>query len=206
MNSLFLNSPFGRRRLTLDLTTNSTTTPVTSEFLEDASHLSRGLYAISAAIPCAMRIFRFSRLCFFQPLPVQVVYYFYRRVLLLLSFLCNDSNTVPTHALAATLLYANQELTYTPCLAYSAARTLRAGGETRNALLQRRFRSAISCSPFRVGPDVAPGVKCKYNCARISCLYLASDLRTTPPPRMAHHCDPLRLRIFSPRRLRSLQP
>ena len=45
----------------------------------------------------------------------------------------------------AGLLYANRELTYTPCLACPAARTLRAGGEARNALLQRRF--SVSALP-----------------------------------------------------------
>ena len=58
--------------------------------------------------------------------------------------------------------------------------TLRAGGGTRNALLQRRFRSATSCNSFHIGSDVALGKKCKYNCARISRLYLASDFRTNP--------------------------
>ena len=83
--------------------------------------------------------------------------------------------------MAATPLYANRGLTYTPCLAYSAATTLRAGGGTRNALLQRQFWSAIACNSFCVGPGVASGIKCKYNCARISRLYLASKFRTNPP-------------------------
>ena len=61
----YLDSHVECRSFTLDLTTNSTTTPVTPESLEDASPLPRGLYAISAATPCVMRIFRFSRLIFF---------------------------------------------------------------------------------------------------------------------------------------------
>ena len=107
---------------------------------------------------------------------------------------------------ATTLLYANRGRTHTPCLAYSAARTFRAGGGTRNALLQRRFWSAVARNSIRVGPDVASGMKCKYKCARISRLYLAAEFQTNPPPRIARHCDPLRHRIFAPRRLRSLQP
>ena len=88
-----------------------------------------------------------------------------------------------------------------PCV---AARTLRAGGGTRNALLQRRSRSAISRHSFSAGLDVASGIKCKYNCAQTSRLYLASEIRTHPP-RSARHCDPLQLRIFAPRNVRSLQ-
>ena len=63
-NPVFLDSTFGCRYLTLDLTTNSTTTPVTPESLEGASLLPRGLYAISTATPCVMHIFRFSRFSF----------------------------------------------------------------------------------------------------------------------------------------------
>ena len=50
-----------------------------------------------------------------------------------------------------------------PCV---AARTLPAGGGTRNTLLQRRSRSAICCHSFSAGLDVASGIKCKYNCAQ----------------------------------------
>ena len=132
--------------------------------------------ALGHLAQCAYFIFPPFR---FQPLPVQVLYYSYRRVLLLL--INNISNTVPNHGMGATLLYANRELTYTPCLTYSAARTLRTGGGSRNALLQRRFRSAISRSSLRVKPDSTPELKCEYNCEWISRLYLASDLRTTPP-------------------------
>ena len=148
-----------------------------------------------------MCIFRFSRV-FFRPFKFYTI--FAADV-----YSCNhknDSNTVLNHRMSATLLYSNRGLTYTSCLAYSAARILRAGGRTRNALLQRRFWSALIRNSFRVGPDVASRIKCKYNCARISRLYLASDFLTTPPPRIARHCDPLRLGMFAPRRLRSLQP
>ena len=86
MNPVFSDSPFECRYLTLDLITGDTTTLVTPESLEGAPSLSRGLYAISTATPCAMRIFRFSAF-FFQPLPVQVLYFIYRRVLLLLSYI-----------------------------------------------------------------------------------------------------------------------
>ena len=161
MNPVFLGSPSGCRYLTLDFTTKDTTTPVTPESLKGASTVS----ALRHLAQCAYFIFSPFR---FQPLPVQVLYYSYRRVL-------------PNHGMGATLLYANRELTYTPCLTYSAARTLRTGGGSRNALLQRRFRSAISRSSLRVKPDSTPEIKCEYNCEWISRLYLASDLRTTPP-------------------------
>ena len=44
------------------------------------------------------------------------------------------------------------------CLPCVAARTLRAGGGTRNTLLQRRSRSAISRHSFSAGLDVASGI------------------------------------------------
>ena len=183
VNPVFLDSPFGCRCLTLDSTTNGATTPFTPESLEGASPLSKGFYGISAVAPCAMHIFRLPTSSF----PASARSSFILRTIFTASFYScyhkyNDSNTVLNHRMATILLYANRELTYAPSLAYSAARTLRAGGGTRNALLQRRFRSAISRSSFRVGPDVAPGIKCKYNRVRISGLYLASDFRTSLPP------------------------
>ena len=57
------------------------------------------------------------------------------------------------------LLYAKRELTYTPCLACPAARTLRAGGrEEKHAMLYYSggFRSALCRSSACVGPDLAP--------------------------------------------------
>ena len=173
--------------VTFDLTTNRTTTPVNSRI-------------VGRCLSIVERTLRYQRYdtlrnVFNSLFPVR------SSVIL---FLQESFTTVPKHGTAATLLYANRELTYTPCLAFSAARTLRAGGETRNALLQRRFRSAISRSTLRVGPDVAPGIKCRYNRVEISRLYLAYDL-WTPPPLIAHNCGPQRLRTFSPRRLRLLQ-
>ena len=54
VNPVFLDSPFGCRYLTLDLTTKDTITPVIPISLEGASPFSRELYGISAATPCAM--------------------------------------------------------------------------------------------------------------------------------------------------------
>ena len=199
VNPVFLNYPFGCRCLTLDLTTYSTATRVTPESLEGLSTAERVLRYQRCDTLRNAQITLFAPFLF--PAPARSNY---------ILFLQESStpaiigNTLPNHGIAPTLLYTNRELTYTLCLAYSAATTLRAGGGTRNVLLQRRFRSAISRSSFRVGPDVAPGIKCKYNCARISRLYLASDLRTIPPPPNRDHCDPQRLRIFPPRRLRSV--
>ena len=143
-----------------------------------------------------MRIFHFPAFSFSGPCPFKFYTIFAREF-----YSCQY--TVPNHGMGAPLLYPNRELTYTTCLTYSVARTLRTGGESRDALLQRRFRSAISRSFLRVGPDVTSGIRCEYNCEWISRLYLASDLRTTPPPNR-DHCDPQRFRTFPPRRLRSL--
>ena len=161
--------------------TNSTTTTVTLEWLEGASPLSRGIYAISARTLCAMHVFRFSRILFCSsPSPFKC-YTSFTVEFCFCYHILNDSNTIPNHGRATTLLYVNGELTYTPRITYSAVRTLRSGGGPRNALLRRRFRSAISRKTLRVEPDVASGIKCKYDRARTSRLYLASDPRTTPP-------------------------
>ena len=166
VNPVFLDSPFGCRCLTLDSTTNDTNTPVTLESLEGVSPLSRGLYAISAATPCAMRIFNFSAFSFSSPCPFKS-YTFFTAEFYSCYYICSDSNTVPNHRMAATLLNANRVLTCTHCLPYSTATTLRAGGGTRNVSLQRRFRSALFRSTLNIGLDVAPGIKYKYNRVQI---------------------------------------
>ncbi|CAN0330676.1 unnamed protein product, partial [Ascophyllum nodosum] len=94
--------------LRLALATNSTTTPVTPESLEGVPPLSRGLYATSAC-EC-LRNVHISLFPHIFP-PVQVLYYFYSRDLLLLSY--KDSSFVPNHGTAATLAYVNRELTNT---------------------------------------------------------------------------------------------
>ena len=89
-----------------------------------------------------------------------------------------------------------------PCV---AARTLRAGGGTRNALLQRRSRSAIARHSFALGWTWLLG----YNAsiiARRPRVSISPPKSDPPPPRSARHCDPLRLRIFALRNVRSLQP
>ena len=162
--------------LRLALATNSKTTPVTPESLESVSPLSIGVYAISAC-ECLrnVRISLFPRL-FLRPFKFYTIF---------TAEICpcyhtvNDSSSVPNHGIAATLAYVNLELTNT--LVFLMSSRVRAGGGTRNALLQQLFRSAISRDSFRAGPDVASGIKCKYNCARISRLYLAPELRTNPP-------------------------
>ena len=120
--------------LRLALATSNTTTPVTPEALEGVSLLSRGLYAISAC-ECLRKVHISLSPRLFPP--VQVLYCFLRQMFA--HAIVNDSYTVLSHGMTATLLYANRGLTYTPCLAYSAARILRAGGGKRNAFLPRRF-------------------------------------------------------------------
>ena len=141
-----------------------------------------------------------------QPLPVHLLYYLNSRVLL--TIVCKIIVILPNHDTAAKLPYLckpRADLFFRlPC---TAARVLQAGGGTRNALLQRRLWSAIFRSTLCVEPDVALGIKCEYNRARISRLYLASDSSDDPlPPQIARHCDPQRLRIFPSPRLCSLQP
>ena len=130
------------------------------------------LSALRYLAKCA--ICRFSRL-FSSPWPFK-----YHTIFTELESYCcyhkkNYSNTVPYHAIAATIPYVNRELINTPRLPYSAVETLRAAGETRNALLLRRIRSAISRSTLRVGQDIAPGIKGKYNHVCTSRVYLSSD-------------------------------
>ena len=162
--------------LRLALATNRTTTPITPELLESVSPLSRGVYAISAR-EClrSVRISLFPRL-FFRPFKFYTIF---TAEICSCYHTVNGSSSVPNHGIAATLAYVNQELTNT--LVFLMSSRVRAEGGTRNALLQRLFRSAISRDSFRAEPDVASGIKFKYSSARISRLYLAPELRTNPP-------------------------
>ena len=95
----------GRKKKTH--THTHTHTPFTPESLENVSPLSRGLYIISACEYLHnVHISLFPRL--FPP--VQVLYYFYSRGLLLLSY--SYSSSAPNHSTAA-MAYVNQELTNT---------------------------------------------------------------------------------------------
>ena len=95
-------------------------------------HCQEGSTPSSHANACLICIFRFSGV-FFCPFKFYTIFTedFYS------CYYKNYCNTVLNHGMAATLFYANRGLTYTPSIAYFAARTLRAEGETRNASLQR---------------------------------------------------------------------
>ena len=64
-------------------------------------------------------------------------------------------------------------------------------------------------STLRVGQDIAPGIKGKYNRVCTSRVYLSSDISyenavrpprrgIAPPRNLARHCNPQRLRLFPP--------
>ena len=156
-------------------------------------HCREGSTLSAHANACVMCIFRFSRL-FFRPFKCYTM--FTAEV-----YSCYHTMMVVLYQTMAPLRHClcKPRADQYSCLPFFAARTLRAGGGTRNALLQRRFRSAISRNSFRVGPDVASGIKCKYNCARISRLYLASEFRTNPPhPKSLVNASPCDFEISRP--------
>ena len=106
------------------------------------------------------------------------------------------SSYVPiNHGLAATLAYVNRELTNALVSLVSPRGPY--GREEEHAMryysggLGQRFLAI----PSALGWTWLLG----YNASIIA-------RRPRPPPRNARHCDPLRLRIFAPRNVRSLQP
>ena len=107
-----------------------------------------------------------------------------------------DSSSVPiNHGPAATLAYVNRELINTLVSLVSPRGPY--GREEEHAMryysggLGQRFLAI----PSALGWTWLLG----YNASIIA-------RRPRPPPRSARHCDPLRLRIFAPRNVRSLQP
>ena len=115
---------------------------------------------------------------------------------LLLLYTVNNSSYVPiNHGLAATLAYVNRELTNALVSLVSPRGPY--GREEEHAMryysggLGQRFLAI----PLALGWTWLLG----YNASIIT-------RRPRPPPRSARHCDPLRLRIFAPRNVRSLQP
>ena len=164
-------------------------------------HCREGSTLLAHANACVMCIFRFSRI-FFRP--VQVFYIFYSRGLLLLSY--DDSSYVPNHGTAATLAYINRELTNT--LVFFISPRGSCGREEKHSM---RYYSGGSVSDFSqfLPRWTGRGSRDKMQ------VYLRTDLTSLsrlripdepPPPRIARHCDPLRLRIFALRNVRSLQP
>ena len=118
----------------------------------------------------------------------------------------NNSSPVPiNHGLAATLAYVNRELTNTLVSLVSPRGPYRREEEHAMRYYSGGFGQRFLAIPSALGWTWFSGIKCKYHCAQTSRLYLASEIRP-PPPRSARHCDPLRLRIFAPRNVRSLQP
>ena len=105
-----------------------------------------------SAHACVMCIFRFSRGLF--P-PVQVLYYFYSRGLLLLS--CNDSSSVPNHGTAATLAYVNRELTNTLVFLILPRGPCRREEEHAMRYYSGGFGQQFHAIPFALGRTGLPG-------------------------------------------------
>ena len=121
-------------------------------------------------------------------------------------YTANDSSSVPiNHGPAATLAYVNRELINTLVSLVSPRGPY--GREEEHAMryysggLGQRFLAI----PSALGWTWLLG----YNAsiiARRPRVSISPPKFEPPPPRSARHCDPLRLRIFAPRNVRSLQP
>ena len=135
---------------------------------------------------------------------MHILYYFYSRGLLLLSY--NDSSSVPNHGTAATLAYVNRELTST--LVFLISPRGPCGREEEHAMryYSGGFGQLFLAIPSALGRTSLPGYNASIT-ARGSRVFISPpNSGRTPPPRIARDCDPLRLRIFAPLCLRSLQP
>ena len=135
-------------------------------------HCREGSILSAHANACVMCVFRFCRV--FHTMFTAEVYSCYHTV--------NDSSSITNHGIAATLAYyVNRELTNT--LVFLVSPRGPYGREEEHAIhyYSGGFGQPISRNFFRAGPDVASGIKCKYNCARILRPYLAPEFRTNPP-------------------------
>ena len=118
----------------------------------------------------------------------------------------NDSSPIPiNHGPAATLAYVNRKLINT--LVYLLSPRGPYGREEEHAM---RYYSGglgqrLLAIPSALGWTWLLGYNASIIARRPQVSYLASEIQP-PPLRSARHCDPLRLRIFAPRNVRSLQP
>ena len=118
----------------------------------------------------------------------------------------NNSSSVPiNHGLAAILAYVNRELTNALVSLVSPRGPY--GREEEHAM---RYYSGSLGQRFLAIPSALGWTwLLGYNAsliARRPRVSISPPKSNPLPPRSARHCDPLRLRIFAPRNVRSLQP
>ena len=118
----------------------------------------------------------------------------------------NNSSPVPiNHGLAATLAYVNRELTNTLVSLVSPRGPYRREEEHAMRYYSGGFGQRFLAIPSALGWTWLLG----YNAsiiARRPRVSISPPKSEPPSPRSARHCDPLRLKIFAPRNVRSLQP
>ena len=165
-------------------------------------HCREGSTLSAYANACVMCVFRFSRVFSRRPRFILFLQQRFTPAIIL-----NDSSSVLiNHGIVAILTYVNRELTNTLVVLMSPRGPYGREEERAMRYYSGGFGQQFLAIPSALGWTWLLGKKCKYNCARISRLYLAPNSGRTLPPRIARHCDPLRLRIFAPRNVRSLQP
>ena len=109
------------------------------------------------------------------------------------------------HGLAATLAYVNRELTNTLVSLVSPRGPYRR--EEEHAM--RYYSGGLGQRFLAIASALGWTWLLGYNAsiiARRPRVPISPPKSDPPPPRSARHCDPLRLRIFAPRNVRSLQP
>ena len=117
-----------------------------------------------------------------------------------------DSSSVPiNHGPAATLAYVNRELINT--LVSLVSQRGPYGREEEHAM--RYYSGGLGQRLLVIPSALGWTWLLGYNAsiiARRPRVSISPPKSDPPPPRSARHCDPLRLRIFAPRNVRSLQP
>ena len=117
-----------------------------------------------------------------------------------------DSSSVPiNHGPAATLAYVNRELINTLVSLVSPRGPC--GREEEHAM--RYYSGGLGQRLLAIPSTLGWRWLLGYNAsiiARRPRVSISPPKSDPPPPRSARHCDPLRLRIFAPRNVRTLQP
>ena len=117
-----------------------------------------------------------------------------------------DSSSVPiNHGPAATLAHVNREVINTLVSFVSPRGPY--GREEEHAM--RYYSGGLGQRLLAIPSALGWTWLLGYNVsiiARRPRVSISPPKSEPPPPRSARHCDPLRLRIFAPRNVRSLQP
>ena len=164
-------------------------------------HCREGSTLSAHANVCVMCVFRFSRVIFFRPFKFYTLF-------TTETYSCyhtfKDSSSIPHHGIAATLAYVNRELTNTIVFLMSPRGPYEREEKHAVRNYSGGFGQRFLAIPSALGRTWLLGLNASITARGSRVSISPPNSGRTPSPRIARHCDPLRLRIFAPRNVRSL--